>query len=395
MKVIIFSTHYKRGGAELQAIFERNILNRKNIQTLYVTFDPDLDNGYSCEEGHINLEGKYKTIKRRLLNLFVDPILYLKVTKLLKSEKPDLVHFHNITYGFITLAMAARKFKTIQTMHDYAYVCDKSMKCITNEYRVCESCSYSNCKRQCFDSGIKGRLLLLYKWNVRKLNRYIRNRNIDFIISPSKKLSDYLNDNGYKSVVVNNPLDLDEFTHQKCLTQKKKVLMYGSLREDKGIYQLLDAFRVTDYHNIELELIGPKGKDLDDRRFEYLLKKSGANYLGVYNHKEITRKLAEVYAVIIPSLWMENYPNTALEGMLTDCIVCGSDRGGIPEMVVSRNLLFDVLDPEDIKRCLRYLDCMSEYERIQLCNIQKAKILENNTPEAYLGKLADITGIDL
>ena len=54
MKIIIMSTFYKKGGAELQAGFEKNVLTSSGIEVKYLTFDPELDSGETKENGHKN-----------------------------------------------------------------------------------------------------------------------------------------------------------------------------------------------------------------------------------------------------------------------------------------------------------------------------------------------------
>lgn len=86
---------------------------------------------------------------------------------------------------------------------------------------------------------------------------------------------------------------------------------------------------------------------------------------------------------------MENYPNVGLEGMFAQCVICGSRRGGIKEQVVDNSLTFKVTDPNDIKRCLRKLDEMSEEEYNDICKKQMDKFNVLNTQEVYFRKLQD------
>ena len=51
-------------------------------------------------------------------------------------------------------------------------------------------------------------------------------------------------------------------------------------------------------------------------------------------------KLQDAFAVITPSIAFENYPNIGLEAIACNCLVCGTDNGGIPEMAASEKLLF-------------------------------------------------------
>ena len=144
--------------------------------------------------------------------------------------------------------------------------------------------------------------------------------------------------------------------------------------EAREFFWLLENYRRKGYHNSELHLAGPleldngrrekskisrhigqckkqwllSGKrsnnmesvESESETFLRLLKKSGAIYDGEISRGELTGKLQDAFAVIIPSIDFENYPNIGLEAIACNCLVCGTDNGGIPELVASGKLLF-------------------------------------------------------
>ena len=98
----------------------------------------------------------------------------------------------------------------------------------------------------------------------------------------------------------------------------------------------------------------------------------------------------KVFAVIVPSFGMENYPTTAIEGIYGKCVVCGSNRGGVPELISEQKLLFDVEDAMDLKRCLMELNKMSDKTYKMICKRQMEMFNKNNTPEVYLNSLTEL-----
>lgn len=145
---------------------------------------------------------------------------------------------------------------------------------------------------------------------------------------------------------------------------RKRLLYYcGSIRSSKGVFWLLENYRQQDYQNLELHLVGLLDLNDEDRagrtmwreeatecrddgtesqteRFYRLLRESQAIYEGEVTREKLIRILQRAYAVIIPSISFENYPNVGLEAIACNCLVCGADNGGIPEMVSSEKLLF-------------------------------------------------------
>lgn len=280
----------------------------------------------------------------------------------------------------------------------------------------------------------------------------------------------------------------EDATRTKSFPPGKKRLLYycGTIREGKGVFWLLRNYRQQEYRNLELHLIGPlrfeeekegnsrkdkaekqsrgasadqestnketanrerretagsKGgrygnREIQERKrvghrqteehFRRLLAQSGAIYEGVLTREAIMRKLAQrdAFAVIIPSVAFENYPNVGLEAIVCGCLVCGADNGGIPEMAGDRRLLFELgyrenrtcgwtgnMEREDqtnfgecaiitaiqraepdsktVRECLEYLDAMTEHKYLQLRQIQWKRVTSINGWSTWSGKIED------
>ena len=163
-----------------------------------------------------------------------------------------------------------------------------------------------------------------------------------------------------------------------------------------------------------------------EEHFRRLLAQSGAIYEGVLTREAIMRKLAQrdAFAVIIPSVAFENYPNVGLEAIVCGCLVCGADNGGIPEMAGDRRLLFELgyrenrtcgwtgkreredqtnfgecaiiaaiqcaePDSKTVRECLEYLDAMTEHKYLQLRQIQWKRVTSINGWSTWRGKIED------
>ena len=114
------------------------------------------------------------------------------------------------------------------------------------------------------------------------------------------------------------------------------------------------------------------------------------SYLGVKSFDEIMELYPRVYCVVVPSYWIENYPNTALEAVANKTIVIGSGRGGIPEIIRDERLLFDILDLDSFRKCLDYVLQMGK-EEYGIITEQMFEYLQmHNTQERYYERLLEI-----
>ena len=384
MKIIIMSTFYKKGGAELQAGFEKNVLTSSGIEVKYLTFDPELDSGETKENGHKNFAGRYSSCSRIIRNSIIDWRLYGRLKKYLDYERPDMIHLHNITYAFNTIALACKGYYAVQTIHDYSVVCPDGGRCVLPNGKACKGRHFAKCMQLCFSGHSRDRVKLMYRSVIRGISRMFRKQCINLLISPSSRLQKYLLREGYRAAVIHNMLDIQEFQSFKKRGSSPKVLFYyGAVRKDKGILELLEAFKDAEPDGLILRIAG-KADDEIKQEFFSLVKESAAEYAGYLDYGQVIHELETVFSVIIPSACMDNYPNVALEGFLTECVVCGSSRGGIPELVADRKLLFDVNRKQDIIRVIRYIEKMDEEQKILICRKQKQSFYDNNSPEVFL-----------
>ncbi|WP_158255952.1 glycosyltransferase, partial [Clostridium luticellarii] len=188
---------------------------------------------------------------------------------------------------------------------------------------------------------------------------------------------------------INNPFDftkLNEFS--KKLSDNIKVYMYyGAINEEKGVFKLLEAFnKFSKDKNVKLIIAGKADENDLNRLKAYLNNKT--EYLGFLSYDKIIQKLQEIYSVVVPSLWMENYPNTVLEGMCTECLVLGSNRGGIPDMLRNgKGVIFNVLDIDDIISALEKSYNMNFKEYKSIVNKAKKYAIYNNSTNKYYERL--------
>ncbi len=390
MRILLINDLYEHGGTEVQTRREKNILESEGHTVCLLTFDKHIRAviGTKC---HINIVREYNLIQKLYYNFFLDRKLMQEVLTIIKEFNPDVVHLNNIVFSPNTMYQAIEGARAVQTIRDYTHICPKGT-CVYNDLKGCDGYKNSNCFKRCarLDPKLSIKRFLLSHVAV------VRNRAIDVFLCPSEKLTEYCNHNNIKAINVSNSFDfsliegIDQgFNHEK-LSSKKTYLYFGEMVEHKGIFQLLDAFLDFSKHkDVELLLAGDcKKENIKIQLGTYLNNK--IKYLGKVAYDDIFGILHKTHTVVVPSLWLENYPNTILEAMAMRCLVIGSNRGGIPEMIGDQNMLFNVLDKDDIVDKLTATYEMDTEQYVEIVEKNREKIMHNNSTQKYYESLMNV-----
>ena len=172
---------------------------------------------------------------------------------------------------------------------------------------------------------------------------------------------------------------------------QKGFLYYGGISENKGVGRLIEAFSSfsVSHPDASLTLAGIVDPKFDAELQKALADNSQIEYLGTLTNDKMLRVLASAYCVVVPSLWIENYPNTVLESLASSVLVVGSNRGGIPELIQNEKLLFDVTDTDSIVDCLEYAYGLTENRYHEIVSAGSARVFENNSMEKFYERLMD------
>ncbi len=393
MRVVILNERYKFGGAEVQTVREKENLEQHGHTVLVITFDKNFENGW-LSSAHYNYAVVESAQKTRMGFLRPNLGLVRLLKKLLEDFAPDYIHLNNAQEHALSILCAIKGYKCVQTIRDYSAVCPNGMS-VQADLSLCkgfENCS--TCNNKCFgNESLLKRSWMILKF---KINQKYRKQVISQFISPSKMLTDYSNAMGFPTKCVNNPFDfslLKKYRLKKEYPKNRKVyLFYGLVAEHKGVVQLVNAFSefMQSKNDVELNIVGRIAPEFEKKFEEMLAGKQNIRYFPAMPYEKILEKLSSVYAVVIPSVWIENYPNTALEAKAVGCLVLGSERGGMCEIINDDRFVFQVLDQESIIRVLElsYRMTEKEYQAVTQNGVQDVE--QNNTLEIYYQCLMNI-----
>ena len=158
--------------------------------------------------------------------------------------------------------------------------------------------------------------------------------------------------------------DSFRFENRKLFQNKKiKCVYISNIDFYKNHKTLIQAFLLLKDLNIELSLIGGKGKGKpalkEERTIKSILKRNSTfneniKFKGHINHSELSQELKK-YDIFIFASSCENMPNTLVEGMASALPVICSDKGPMPEILEDGGIYFN---PENINSTYNALNLM-------------------------------------
>ena len=259
-----------------------------------------------------------------------------KIRLVLEDFQPDVVHLNNFNYQLtpsIILEIAKwrkeaqHSCRIIFTAHDYNLICPNHMLNNPNTHENCEKClggHFINCaKGKCIHgSTAKSAIGTVegYYWKLRGTYRYI-----DAIICCSQFMKTKMDTNPLfagKTIALHNFIDKVEW---KDVEKKDYVLYFGRFSEEKGIGTLIEVCKSLPNIQFVFAGTGP----LEDK----IKGVPNVDNVGFKTGIELENLIREALFSVYPSEWYENCPFSVMESQMYGTPVCGSNIGGIPELI--------------------------------------------------------------
>jgi len=277
-----------------------------------------------------------------------------QVTKLIRDEKPDLLHCHNIYHQLTpSIINVAARLKTpvVLTLHDYKPVCPVYTQLWKGE--VCTKCSEGRFEslltQRCADGSL-GRSALL--WAEARYHAAAGSyQRVDKFIAPSRFMRDAVVGRFGKDKVVHIANGIDSSRIEVSGQDEGFVLYLGRLSAEKGVETLLRT-HAADNGAWRLVVAGT-GPLLEDFQSRFPL----AEFTGHLAGKALEARLREASVVVVPSEWHENSPLSILEAMAHAKPIVASRIGGIPELVRDgeTGFLFEPKNTQELSSRIRML----------------------------------------
>lgn len=332
----------------------------------------------NIELGRLNLAGLL-----RIGRIFWSFSASHKIKKLIKYEKPEIAHIHNIYHQIspsILPILKKNHIPTVMTVHDFKLV------------NPCYTLWVDNKKRRHKKSLITDILLKLefkfHKW----LKVY--EKNIDVFIAPSKFVKNKLIKGGFeaeKIKVVPHFINLKSYPNESE-KPKNYILYFGRLDESKGIDILIRALKNIKNQNVILKITGsgPQETELKKLASNLNLEKR-VEFSGRKNKNELIKMISQSQFTIIPSRVCETFGLAVLESYGCFRPVITTKAGALTEIVKENEtgLLIDVDNENQLTQAIDYL--IQNSEKANQMGLAGRQLVENQyRPEIHYDKIMTI-----
>jgi len=270
---------------------------------------------------------------------------------LIRRHDPDVVHVHN-TFPLISpslyWACGELGVPVVQTLHNFRLACPQAM--FLREGKVCESClgrtPWPALKHGCYrgsrvQTAVVFGMLGLHRGLgtfERKVTRYIALNEFcraKFIQAglPAERI-----------VVKPNFVD----AAKPAGTPREGLLFVGRLAPEKGVDVLSRAWEAGPGMALRIVGSGPAAAPLEGL--------PGVDMLGVMTASQVQAEMARALALVLPSIWYENFPRTLVEAYAAGLPVIASRIGALAELVENgkTGLLFEPGDAHELRRVMRW-----------------------------------------
>lgn len=267
-------------------------------------------------------------------------------------DQDTVLHAHCylklLSSGVIKLALdSGRPF--LVTMHDYGIACPNRIFYHQPERAIChrKPMGLSCCSTNCLDAGYAHKVGMLIRFWVQKHIAKVgpRLKNVAFVSEFSRRIMlPYLPSNA-QSVVLRNPVDPQR--EQRVQVGGNVAFTYvGRLVSEKDPVTLARAAKIADVPVVFVGDGPESGK--------VLAENSNAAITGWVRPHQVSAKLRESRAFVIPSIWYECSPLVTVEAQSHGLPVICSNTNASQEAVENgvTGLLFSAGDPESLAQAI-------------------------------------------
>ena len=341
MKILVIHNKYKqRGGEDAVVENETGLLRAAGHEVFHLVVSND---------SIIGLRGEF----RAAVNTVYSFRSRSATDDVVSRCKPDIVHVHNffpMLSPSIFYACKARNVPTIMTLHNFRLLCANGL--LLRDGEPCEKCVTGGVGwgviHKCYRSSRIGSAVV-----ATMIAAHQRVGTWNEVVTRFIALTDFSRSRFARA---NFPVEKisvkPNFIHDPNLFSRAQdrsgVVFCGRLSKEKGVDVLLDAWKNID---AELTVIGD-GPMADELRSRNL---ANVRFLGQINPESVHLALRSARALVVPSLWYENFPLVVVEAMAVGTPVIASRLGALSEIVRNgeTGLLFAPGNVADLTRIVQ------------------------------------------
>lgn len=311
---------------------------------------------------------------------------FREMQRLLRSDRPDLVHVHSVYPMFspsVLLACRQAGIPVVMTVHTHNLTCPTWFH--LRDGNICESCMggheyqcvLHNCRRNVLESVAYA----LRSFVARRFRLF--HDNVDILMVPTHFSKAMLLRAGFhrdQVVVVPNPTAVTEAPADRPLGGY--VAFAGRVSAEKGVDVLLAAAALMPHLSFKIAGDGPV--------LSAMVAQAPANvqFVGRLAYDELLTFYKAARLLVVPSVWFEPFGMVAADAMALGLPVVASRIGGLPDVVDEgvTGLLFEPGNAADLAQQIGRI-WEDPALGVQLGKSGRAKAVQRYSQQAYYRNL--------
>lgn len=355
MKILLIHNHYLEKGGEDEVVKAETKLLAEHGHKVIL---------YEKSNEHIKRLPFFKKLIFSLFELGFSKAVYREIKEIIKREKPDIAHVHNVFICItpsVYFALSEEHIPIVQTLHNYRFFCIRGL--FFDKGGACEKCKdkqfFNGVIKKCWNNSF------FLSFCLAKLlhRRESFLKNIDSFIAISRFSRDKFIELGIEKERIFLKGNFVTIEPEENNQDRNYALFLGRLVDYKGIETLMRAFKTDPSFNLKIVGDGPLRKEVQ----RFASSRKNIEWLGQISRESVLETIKNSSFVIFPSECYENMPLVIVESFAFSKPVIASNLGAIKELVIdgANGLLFEPGNELDLAAKISYLFSHNN-ERIEM-----------------------------
>lgn len=316
------------------------------------------------------------------------------VKRIIAETKPQLVyilHFVNKLSPSVIRGAKEMGLPVVLRLSDYFLLCPRFD--FYHKNHICEDCLsrglFSCIRKRCIKDSLFASTVRVLSMEIHKLIHVYN--DIDAYVAPSEFIGEKLSSNGFNRQKIYH---IPTFTLGDMEYPATRVgdygLYFGRITREKGVNLLVQAYEELTDHR--LVIVGDDTTEEGSYLKDYVKRKKLDNveFMGFMAGARLEEIIRNARFILIPSVWYDNLPNTALEAFRNAKPVIASNIGSLPELVIDgyNGYLFQ---PGDVSELISRIREMEDEKLVAQMGEHSRQILMNKfSAEAHYRNLMEL-----